>query len=662
MAMLNDDDASPAAVEFLSRPPPAPVADGLNPYVAPIISYDSHLRVWGSASIGDVSLGSAGSQPARLRNTDGIAVEALSPDLLDDIYQEAQLQRLRLEKSIRAFVSDSRDDVRRDFDVSHVTDFNIILEMIEKAKSRHISGTESGNFNKIRRALRSFSRRAAAANSFMKLLPSQSEYGSVLCGGIGLILKAAEKLSDFRDDVADVIEQLPAVFGNTNEITSIYYHNADIHRSAAAIWVALAQLLEQVLGWFRQSPGKKFFKAALKQQTYGQDFRALIEKLQSRQQEFQETAQRNHMRDTRSTRLEVHHLRRELSQQSLRNEAGLATIQHDQAQLCAKLEVFAKAQVMLESRICDLVAESHRKDNIIQAQQQKPVGELTAAKIYQCFELDPNIVREIPQNIRHIENLLDSTDQACAAHLIEHEKLQNWLFSRYSTALLVNGRGQHSIVSPVTAACVTIVRTLAAQLRPEDNRIIPLYYFCGEGLTPRASPSSCPEHMLRVLTCQMLAQHPSLEYYQLDKPWKAMEKDNVTDLARFFVLIIRYLQPGTRVMIFIDGISHYEDRSRREATFAAAEELLGLVRLDREVVVKIMMTSPSTCNTVWRLFEKSERLELEQSTARDSGMGWTAARNWLGRDYQFRDGREHYQAASNQSYGTFGQEDEYSDE
>jgi len=59
--------------------------------------------------------------------------------------------------------------------------------LIEVQQAEDVYYDESGMWGKIRKGLRSFGRNSKAFEAWATLLPSGSEYFSVLCGGLKLI-------------------------------------------------------------------------------------------------------------------------------------------------------------------------------------------------------------------------------------------------------------------------------------------------------------------------------------------------------------------------------------------------------------------------------------------------------------------------------------------
>lgn len=80
-----------------------------------------------------------------------------------------------------------------DLDLSDVNTWDQVLRVVDKASEKY--NDESGGWGKVRKAFRKFGRSNKVFEAWAEVLPSQSEYFSVLCGGLKLIFGVRSFLS-----------------------------------------------------------------------------------------------------------------------------------------------------------------------------------------------------------------------------------------------------------------------------------------------------------------------------------------------------------------------------------------------------------------------------------------------------------------------------------
>lgn len=143
--------------------------------------------------------------------------------------------------------------------------------------------------------------------------------------------------------------------------------------------------------------------------------------------------------------------------------------------------------------------------------------------------------------------------------------------------------------------------------------------------------------MVLLLILQLLEQqayhkretHPQV----LDYMAKDLDINRIDDLLGLFQAISVHLPQDIMVFIVIDGISHFEDGSRRSEAMDAIRGLLALVENGSGPSVKLLVTSPASTRSTWKVFgsfkSSSTRIAVLTLRHRYSGrvgfkaLGWT---------------------------------------
>ncbi len=126
----------------------------------------------------------------------------------------------------------------------------------ENATSRGIKGFVYKN-------MRKFGENSKAFQSWLKLLPTESHYLSVLCGGLKLILGAAQQMSEIRENVRDFIDDLPSRLSKTKEFGDIFEASPELHQCSADLYCAILSTLEDVVQTYHKHVARKHCKDAL---------------------------------------------------------------------------------------------------------------------------------------------------------------------------------------------------------------------------------------------------------------------------------------------------------------------------------------------------------------------------------------------------------------
>lgn len=74
-----------------------------------------------------------------------------------------------------------------------------VMEAIEDAKMVYDKTEQGGFFVRLRRVFRRLAEKQEACDAWLKLLPGDSQYFSIICGGLRLILGVSKTFFGLRD-------------------------------------------------------------------------------------------------------------------------------------------------------------------------------------------------------------------------------------------------------------------------------------------------------------------------------------------------------------------------------------------------------------------------------------------------------------------------------
>lgn len=109
----------------------------------------------------------------------------------DEYYDEAAL--IDSEQAFKAALEEFQQGVKPKYqsqiNLQEIHSWDEVIQHANKARDKYTGIDKKGIAKKINNGLRTFQTAAPAIQAWLKLLPSTSTYGSVVCGGLTVILE-----------------------------------------------------------------------------------------------------------------------------------------------------------------------------------------------------------------------------------------------------------------------------------------------------------------------------------------------------------------------------------------------------------------------------------------------------------------------------------------
>lgn len=213
--------------------------------------------------------------------------------------------------------------------------------------------------------------------------------------------------------------------------------------------------------------------------------------------------------------------------------------------------------------------------------------------------------------------LVDRRDQGRAEHLVENTQFKKWVVRTSSTELLVHGHTKPSrtSVTPLSLFSAAIVRNLR-----QVDRFCAVAFFCGQH-TDLDDPLIGGIGLIKSLTAQLLRQH-HFDDADLDKvaqevnlPLLKRGVEDVEELCQLFSVLVRRLRSDTTLFCVIDSVNVYEDEDMLQGMYVEKVlfEILQLTGDQRvKTHVKILFTSATDTNTIWKAFKEKDVLSMNE--------------------------------------------------
>ena len=245
---------------------------------------------------------------------------------------------------------------------------------------------------------------------------------------------------------------------------------------------------------------------------------------------------------------------------------------------------------------------------------------------------DENILaRDVSVQLNLIYSLsLPSQDRAVA--LIMSLRVQEWLTSTSSCAMLINGQmfasEYEARQSPLSYFCAKLVDGILARPTEIDQEtrspVIVVSWFCGQHTNIQEDFDAHPPGLLSNFLSQLLHQ-------LLENSLEATAKDlilpshnlQLADLCKIFIQLVNALPTGTILFCVIDGITYYEDADRRDECMEVLSMLTDLTAQNQDMtdgpLIKLLVTAPLRSHYVQRLFEDEDIMNMDEKYAPNGG-------------------------------------------
>ncbi|KAF5578260.1 hypothetical protein FPCIR_11663 [Fusarium pseudocircinatum] len=214
--------------------------------------------------------------------------------------------------------------------------------------------------------------------------------------------------------------------------------------------------------------------------------------------------------------------------------------------------------------------------------------------------------------------LVNRRDQGRAEHLVENAQFKQWVVRTSSTELLVHGQMKPSrtSVTPLSLFSAAIVRNLR-----QVDRFCAVAFFCGQH-TDLDDPLIGGMGIIKSFTTQLLRQH-SFDDADLDKVAREVNMpilkrgvEDIEELCQLFTVLVRCLRNDTTLFCAIDSVNIYEDEDMMRGLYVEKVlfEILQLTSDPRvKTHVKILFTSATDTNTIWKAFKEKDVLSMHES-------------------------------------------------
>ncbi|KAK4204944.1 hypothetical protein QBC40DRAFT_272041 [Triangularia verruculosa] len=583
-----------------------------------------------------------------LVSTELVAGENECDFSIDEIYRDAEQEKLRFQLAMADYENlTSGSKFRTDITAKPLYTWDDVLIEVQQASDSYSEA--SGMWAKIRKGLCSFGRNAKAFDAWASLLPSQSEYLSVLCGGLKFILGAAARLHDISAEVCDALAEIPILLKGTHLVLGIFRRSKDLHQASAALYSAVIAALHHILLWYREKAFKTLFKSILKQDSYATQLTELLNNVSQQANYFDQVVRlhsyerivdTSEMVRAQGVQHDENHnvLVRHLSEsnsglQHLRGDFN-SKAEHLQSQVAALtnvLSAFLSSNSWMDARTQDVrgpylpIRRARSDSKLIEGPPPHLSSTSSLEKMVSTLDLDSSVIeRGIAASLRSVWQIPRS-DQDRLVAAMQSTKLQRWIKETTSSAIFLNYNAtrNHHATSFVAAKLADSVTS---------SSVLALAFFCGSHINRRTDdPDFGVTGMMRSLISQLLLAYPNFGLHTVRRIRDA-DFINVEDLCEVFYLLTAQLPQYQTVFCILDSVSSFEENNGlREESEIVLQQLMDIITWTSEYgcCFKLLLTSPRKSRVLYKHLPNPEQDSIWLPTNVSSQGGFTKGK-WEG--------------------------------
>ncbi|EQB45086.1 hypothetical protein CGLO_16092 [Colletotrichum gloeosporioides Cg-14] len=448
-------------------------------------------------------------------------------------------------------------------------------------------------------ALAAFKRQSKNVELFLSVLPSGSEYGSLICGALSVVFSAIDKHEILKENVCQAVEEIQEAMGNQEYVAQIYREDPEIHRRMANVCASIFKILGYILRFVGQTKLKKLTQAIMRPATHGDELSGLLSQLRMMNKYLVDRAEK-------------------LLHRALRNsqEASSKT---------------AALQLEHNLRVSDVLGQVHNAiatfQNDLKAWAVNGQGKPYIQQIPANFDID-----KLLEDMNYQGSLVDDdcSNITCGYHLSRREeeviqqltidiRVEAFVKVKRSAALLILG-GNNCRDLPLSAISyfnANIFGSLSSLARQERS-ICVLAYFCGQHKDD-GEPFSSPMDLITTLILQLLSQTGNnidpetlLQFRIMD----TLYEQKLASVCKLLAKLLDALSKDTLVFCLIDGVSFFESpKARKEDMIVVVGFLLRHARKRqrkaRGAKLKVLFAAPSSCHELHEMFEEYETFTVD---------------------------------------------------
>ncbi|KAK0631216.1 hypothetical protein B0T14DRAFT_501310 [Immersiella caudata] len=493
-----------------------------------------------------------------------------------------------------------------------------------------------GRVGALRRGMRSVMDKSQPLRGMVNFIPN-NDYLAPVAGTLGIILDAAKKATNLRQEVAAALDNLERNFEDVETFLVTYPNDQNIINGSVNLLASILKAIEYVIGYYMRNTMSKAVAALIMQDDFQASLTASLEEITSSGQLLLKEAEKSNFWQNRNTLGMAKESSAKLdrvveSQQKIADTQNEMKVLLEQMQM--NMEKYRQQNIYLTAEVIWHRERTPSPTRVVPSVPPISQEDLTASllgDIDGVLESDTTV-----EQVVQCREMLPRADREIAERVVTTSKFREWLAAPVSRELLIHGNFTGTqYTSALSLFCATLIRTLQEEGGPQ-GRYLALVFFCGKHLDDASGISGGDTKttasvgglgMIRSLVAQLLTQRPfNLNEILPRVNIQAIRSGDIHQLLSLFTELVQQVsRSGTSIFCLLDGLKYYEREEYLDDMSLVLRHLLDVREGGTHgSVFKVLITSPSPTTIVRQAFSEDGILSL--ALVRSSGQGFSADR------------------------------------
>ncbi|KAI7161059.1 hypothetical protein KC349_g3099 [Hortaea werneckii] len=461
-------------------------------------------------------------------------------------------------------------------------------------------------WSSVRNKLHWFGENSSVFQQWSGLLPTQSNYFSVMCGGLKLIFNAAGRLQKIRDWIRDALLELPGLLFSTDK-TLDAFDDDRLHICSRQLMGKAFKSLHWIVRELTRSAMKKGLMAGLKQDNYAKNLRDSLDEVKNFSEQFKRIADACAHEKLGEIDRTTSELRQDV------RTAYVGTSVQLEGSVNQILTALRSGFSLILDKRSPLIEQVPVPPRVTSKADQERRRAKTRSSVSRGLDINAAVVEDSLRETLASIWTADSHEQDRMHYLIADPQLANWVTSQSSSVLLINEASDR-----IPAKLVDAVRS-ANRSPPTRDRppTLCLFHLGGQGFDEGLSVSKGPDGMLQNMLYQLLVSGLDLDAKFLRDLLRDQGNLSSDLLWLAFERLVSQIPPQMQLFCVLGDLSDYEDMWEAEIT-ALISNLVGLARnhmsneTGQECSLKILLTCATPSRVVYHILRPSEILDVPE--------------------------------------------------
>jgi len=200
-------------------------------------------------------------------------------------------------EALQSFEENLPKKFKTSFDISEKHNWDEVIAEAKIAELKYKKkGTGESPFGKVRGFFRALQRDTATPQGWLEIMPTQSEYASVICGGFKVLLRAASRMDEIREFILRALATIPDEVENAQLMIDFHQGlkpSRRLYDKVSELYISIFSLLNHVVYWFNQRSAMRNLKALLQQGSYERELEEKITEFKDSVQAVKEEGMRD---------------------------------------------------------------------------------------------------------------------------------------------------------------------------------------------------------------------------------------------------------------------------------------------------------------------------------------------------------------------------------